>query len=164
MHLFLSSYRTHSLLKWSHFEYYCGKLQTKLRCDHCICNPNLSSHKFKKKNRASTRFKPMASALALHLPYQLSYEDSYAGTRPIYRVHGLPVTGNTNEIETWSSQLQSQFKQLQILARNTFPGLQQDLNPCLYVSAAVPTNWAMKIHNYVGSRPTYQVHLYPWQE
>ena len=66
----------------------------KLRRDHRICNHNLSNGKL-----------AMASAVSAAVLYQLSHEDPYIGSRPINRVHLLPMTGmrrlncgNTDEI------------------------------------------------------------------
>ena len=46
-------------------------------------NPPPPKNKKKKKIGTSTLFEPMASALAHRCSTQLSYEDSYIGSRPI---------------------------------------------------------------------------------
>ena len=90
------------------------------------------------------------SAVVLH---QLSYEDPYVGSRPIYWIHRTRERnetyeyyvncGHTNEMKKWSSQLSLRFKQSQIISlkKLMFSGLQWDSNPWpLHLSAAVLHN------------------------
>ena len=64
------------------------------RCDYRSdrsCNRNLSNCDLRPKKRIwgdSAGFKPVASAFVLQCSYQLSYEDQYIGSRPIYWVQG----------------------------------------------------------------------------
>ena len=73
------------LLKWCELREY--KLNEYVTI---AVNRNLSNCKNSPKKRffgASTGFEPVASALALQCSTSLSYEDPYAGGRPIYWVH-----------------------------------------------------------------------------
>ena len=70
-------------------------IQMKWVCDHRSESQFKQLQKSPKKRKdfgASTGFEPMASVLALQCSTSLSYEDPYAGGRPIYWVH-QPVKG-----------------------------------------------------------------------
>ena len=62
-------------------------IQMKWRCDHRSRDCDLSKCKLSPKNvfRASTRGLCVSTAV----PHQLSYEDPYVGSRPIYWVHRM---------------------------------------------------------------------------
>ena len=85
---FIYHFTKFSLLKWAFFSR-CILLriqkmsQMKWRSDHRSCDCDLSNRKVSPKNvfGASTGFEPMAA-----VPHQLSYEDPYVGSRPIYWV------------------------------------------------------------------------------
>ena len=64
-------------------------IQMKWVCDHRSESQFKQLRKSPKKKDfgASTGFEPVASALALQCSTSLSYEDPYAGGRPIYWVH-----------------------------------------------------------------------------
>ena len=67
---------------------------------------NTPPPKKKKKIGTSTLFEPMASALAHRCSTQLSYEDSYIGSRPICWVHLDPWKDwNTNMM--WTAEIQN---------------------------------------------------------
>ena len=70
--------------------------------------------------------------------------------------------GNTDKIEMWLSQLYLEFKQLQILGPKKFSGNGIRIEG-LCIALKCSTNWVYE-DPYVGSRPIYRVHFYPWQE
>ena len=69
---------------------------------------------------------------------------------------------NTDEMEMWSSWLQSQFKQLQILALKNFQGFNAIWTHDLPFSAAVLLELSYE-DPYARSRTIYQVHHYLWK-
>ena len=94
----------------------------------------------KKIFRSSTGFKPMAFVLVLQCSTNWAMKIHMLGADQFIKLiftHDRNEmwnevdlnSGNTVEMEMWSSQFYFQFKKLQILARKKFSGLQWDLNP-----------------------------------
>ena len=99
--------------------------------------------------------------------HQLSYEDTYIGSGPIYWIHRTRERnetyeyyvncGHTNEMKMWSSQLWLRFKQSQSKPQKCFRLFNRIRTHCLCVCVAVLHQLSYE-HPYVGSRPTYWIH------
>ena len=93
-------------------------IQMKWVCDHCSESQFKQLRKSPKKEifGASMGFEPVASALALHCSTSLSYEDPYAGDRPIYWVH-QPMKGMKHRMK-WCELREYKWKEYVTIAVN----------------------------------------------
>ena len=105
--------------------------------------------------------------------YQLSYEDPYIGSRPIYRVHLNPWQEYSIKM-MWTAEIQMKWRfdhrsynrnlsNCKFKPEKKFLGFNGIRTHGLCVSAAVLYQLSYE-DPYIGSRPIYRVHLNPWQE
>ena len=129
-------------------------------------NRNLSNCEIPRKKlfRASTGFKPMASALALQCSTSLSYEDPYTESRPILLSSSTHEGNETQNEMMWTAGIQmkwmcdhrseSQFKQLQNSLKKRFFGASTGFEPAVHIISFCVSflSWVDELNKLAGSQ------------